>query len=74
MDSVRGKGGFATFAFIVLAVLYVFTNEVQLQVAKTLVKRLKRLSGKVEMDQEEITEKDMELLRGWRWRVILWGN
>ncbi|KAK8128909.1 hypothetical protein PG984_010017 [Apiospora sp. TS-2023a] len=50
--SVRGHGwflgGFAAVSFFVLSVLYVFENEVSLRVAKTVSKRLKRLTAKVE--------------------------
>ncbi|KAK8060784.1 hypothetical protein PG996_010714, partial [Apiospora saccharicola] len=50
--SVRGSGwflgGFAAVSFFVLSVLYVFENEVSLRVAKTVSKRLKRLTAKVE--------------------------
>jgi hypothetical protein len=69
---VHGKSGLASMAFFVFAVLYVFQNEVALRVAKTVSRRLKRLSAKVERGDEEISEKDMELLKGWRWRVLLW--
>jgi len=72
LDSTQGRSGFATIAFFVFAVLYVFQNEVSLRIAKTVVKRLKRLSAKVERGEEDLTENDMKLLRGWRWRVLLW--
>ncbi|OIW32784.1 hypothetical protein CONLIGDRAFT_630401 [Coniochaeta ligniaria NRRL 30616] len=73
-DSVHGKGRFAALAFFVFAVLYVFSNEVSLRVARTVSKRLKRLSAKIENGQEDIDEKDMKLLSGWRWRVLLWNH
>ncbi|KAH8882564.1 hypothetical protein GQ53DRAFT_753613 [Thozetella sp. PMI_491] len=73
VDSVGGTGGLASFTFIVFAVLYVFSNEVSLRVAKAVGKRLKRLSAKVER-QEELTEKDLEVFGGWRWRVLLWSS
>ncbi len=66
------KTRLASMALFVFAVLYVFQNEVSLRVARTVSKRLKRLAIKVNRGEEEISEKDMELLRGWRWRVLLW--
>ena len=74
LDSVQGRGGLASFAFFVFAVLYVFQNEVTLRVARTAGKRLKRLGAKIEEGQEDLTEKDLELLQGWRWRVLLWSS
>ena len=74
LDSVHGKSGLASVAFFVFAVLYVFQNEVALRVAKTVSKRLKRLRDKVERGEEEISEKDVELLKGWRWRILLWSE
>jgi len=74
LDSTKGKGGLVSVAFFVFAVLYVFQNEVSLRVAKTVAKRLKRLSNKVERGEEDVDEKDMELLQGWRWRVLLWSE
>ncbi|WYZ44881.1 hypothetical protein EsH8_VIII_000197 [Colletotrichum jinshuiense] len=73
-DSVLGRNSFASIAFFVFAVLYVFTNEVSLQVAKTVSKRLKRLSAKIERGDSEVVEQDMKLLEGWRWRVLMWGQ
>ncbi|KAK3934840.1 hypothetical protein QBC46DRAFT_398840 [Diplogelasinospora grovesii] len=67
------RPGLATVAFFVFAVLYVFQNEVTLRVARTVHKRLKRLSAKVEEGREEIDEKDLEMLRGWRWRILMWA-
>lgn len=64
----------AAVAFFVFAVLYVFQNEVSLRVGKTLAKRLKRLSAKLESGRDDIDENDMKLLSGWRWRVLLWGQ
>jgi hypothetical protein len=71
LDSTSGRGGLMSVAFFVFAVLYVFQNEVSLRVARTVHKRLKRLGSKVEMGTEEITEQDLKLLHGWRWRVLL---
>ncbi|EFQ33918.1 uncharacterized protein GLRG_09062 [Colletotrichum graminicola M1.001] len=73
-DSLLGRNSFASIAFFVFAVLYVFTNEVSLQVAKTVSKRLKRLGAKIERGDADIVEQDMKLLEGWRWRVLMWGQ
>ncbi|KAK3389709.1 hypothetical protein B0H63DRAFT_103196 [Podospora didyma] len=72
LDSTR-RPGIATVAFFVFAVMYVFQNEVSLRVARTVSKRLKRLSVKVEDGKEELTEDDLKLLQGWRWRVLMWS-
>ncbi|KAK5634048.1 hypothetical protein RRF57_009762 [Xylaria bambusicola] len=69
---VEGKSGFASIAFFVLAVLYVFQNEVSLRVARTVSKRLKTLVSKVEDGVEDVGEQDFKILNGWRWRVLLW--
>ncbi|KAK2614605.1 hypothetical protein N8I77_001414 [Diaporthe amygdali] len=72
LSTVRSTfGGLASVTFFVFAVLYVFQNEVSLRVAKTVSKRLKRLHTKVERGDQVITENDLKLLRGWRWRVLL---
>lgn len=72
LDTVRHGGGkFASIASIVLAVLYVFQNEVSLRVARTVSKRLKRLSNKIERGEGDMVEKDLDVLKGWRWRVLL---
>ncbi|KAF6824743.1 hypothetical protein CPLU01_10692 [Colletotrichum plurivorum] len=73
-DSLLGRNSFASIAFFVFAVLYVFSNEVSLLVAKTVSKRLKRLSAKIERGDTEVAEGDMKLLDGWRWRVLMWGQ
>ncbi|TQN70341.1 U6 small nuclear RNA (adenine-(43)-N(6))-methyltransferase, partial [Colletotrichum shisoi] len=73
-DSLLGRNSFASIAFFVFAVLYVFTNEVSLQVAKTVSKRLKRLSAKIERGDAEVVEQDAKLLEGWRWRVLMWAK
>jgi hypothetical protein len=70
-DSVFGKGGLAGMAFFVFAVLYVFQNEVSLRVARTIQKRIKKLSARIERG-EGVEETDMKVLEGWRWRVLLW--
>ncbi|KAK0621677.1 hypothetical protein B0T17DRAFT_509005 [Bombardia bombarda] len=67
------KPGIATVAFFVFAVMYVFQNEVSLRVARTVSKRLKRLSTKVENGEDDINEDDLKLLQGWRWRVLMWS-
>ncbi|TGJ83620.1 hypothetical protein E0Z10_g5151 [Xylaria hypoxylon] len=72
LDHVHGKSGFASIAFFVLAVLYVFQSEVSVRVARTVSKRLKILVAKVEDGVEEVGEQDLKLLNGWRWRVLLW--
>lgn len=72
-DSVFGKGGFASMTFLVFGVLYIFSNEVSLLVAKKMTKRLRRLSTKIERGDEQITEKDLKTLEGWQWRVLLWS-
>lgn len=72
-DSVFGKGGFASMTFLVFGVLYIFSNEVSLIVAKKMTKRLRRLSTKIERGDEQITEKDIKALEGWQWRVLLWS-
>lgn len=71
LNSVQGLEKLASFTFFIFAVVYVFQNEVSLRVAKTVSKRLKQLSVKIERGEEGITEKDVKLLRGWRWRVLL---
>lgn len=72
LSAVRSSfGGLASVTFFVFAVLYVFQNEVSLRVAKTVSKRLKRLHAKVERGDQEITQADLKLLRGWRWRILL---
>ncbi|KAJ9142808.1 hypothetical protein NKR19_g7112 [Coniochaeta hoffmannii] len=72
-NSLPGKGRLASIAFFVFAVLYVFSNEVSLRVARTVSKRLKRLSAKIEAGQDDIDEQDLKVLGGWRWRVLLWN-
>ena len=70
--SVLGKGGFASMAFFVFAVLYVFQNEVSLRVAKTVQKRVRKLTARIERGDPGIHDRDFKLLEGWRWRVLLW--
>ncbi|GAB1318663.1 hypothetical protein MFIFM68171_08873 [Madurella fahalii] len=68
------RPGIATVAFFVFAVLYVFQNEVSLRAGRSVQKRLKRLTAKVENGTEDITEEDLKLLKGWRWRVLMWTS
>ncbi|KAI0482036.1 hypothetical protein GGR56DRAFT_166225 [Xylariaceae sp. FL0804] len=86
LGSVRrgaGAGGrLAAVAAFVLAVLYVFTAEVSLRVARTVSRRLRRLSARVERGagggggsgggDDGLREDDLRVLDGWRWRVLLW--
>ncbi|OAA67924.1 hypothetical protein SPI_00119 [Niveomyces insectorum RCEF 264] len=74
LGSLHRRGGLASLAFFVFAVLYVFTNEVSLRVARTVGRRLKRLSSKIERGDEELDGADLKALAGWRWRVLLWGK
>lgn len=75
LSSVRsGLGSLAAVTYFVFAVLYVFQNEVILRVARTMSKRLKRLTAKIERGDEELSEADVKLLKGWRWRVLLWDH
>ncbi|KAL6801745.1 hypothetical protein J3E68DRAFT_434818 [Trichoderma sp. SZMC 28012] len=67
-DSVLGHHRLASIAFFVFSVMYVFQNEVTLRVAKTMQKRLKKLSQRLEYGNQEIDERDLKLLDGWRWR------
>ncbi|KAG5918470.1 hypothetical protein E4U42_006841 [Claviceps africana] len=69
---LAGRGAFAMIALFVLAVLYVFQNEVTIRVARTLNKRLKSLTERVERGDDQVGEADLRVLDGWRWRVILW--
>jgi hypothetical protein len=73
-STVRGGGAFASVAFFVLSVLYVFQAEVSLRVAKTVSKRLKKLAAKIERGEEAIGERDLEIFVGWRWRVLMWKS
>ncbi|CAK7210887.1 hypothetical protein SCUCBS95973_000941 [Sporothrix curviconia] len=74
LNSVTRRGGLASIAFFVFAVLYIFSNEVSLRVARTVGRRLKRLSTKLERGDEPLDEADLKQLSGWRWRVLLWGR
>ena len=75
LDSVSAHGGkksrLASVALFVLSILYVFQCEVSLRVAKTVAKRLKRLTARIERGDGEVGRKDLDVLKGWRWRVLL---
>lgn len=71
-DGILGGGAFAKIAFFVFAVLYVFQNEVTIRVAKTLQKRIRKISAKLERGDGTVDEGDMKVFEGWRWRVLLW--
>ena len=73
-DSLLGRGGLASVAFFVFAVMFVFQNEVSLQVARKVSRQLKKLTTKLERGEGEVGEKEMKLLEGWRWRVLLWSQ
>jgi acid phosphatase family membrane protein YuiD len=72
LEPVGGKTGLFSIAFFVFAVLYVFQNEISLRVARTMAKRLKRLSARVERGEEGLDESDLKVFNGWRWRVLMW--
>ncbi|KAI8956543.1 hypothetical protein F5Y11DRAFT_165596 [Daldinia sp. FL1419] len=72
LDSVHGKDKLASVAFFVLAILYVFQSEVSMRVARTVSKRLKKLMAKIERGNQGLGDDDLKLLKGWRWRVLLW--
>lgn len=74
LNTVTRRGGLASIAFFVFAVLYIFSNEVSLRVARTVGRRLKKLSSKLERGDEPLSEGDLKQLSGWRWRVLLWGR
>ncbi|KAJ4158714.1 uncharacterized protein LMH87_009228 [Akanthomyces muscarius] len=71
-NSVFGVGKLASIGFFVFAVLYIFQNEVSLRVARTTQKRLKQLSDRIREGDSTLEERDMRVLEGWRWRVLLW--
>ncbi|ETS73625.1 hypothetical protein PFICI_14571 [Pestalotiopsis fici W106-1] len=71
---VRNNGALASMGLLVLSVLYVFQAEVSLRVARTVSKRLKRLIQRIEIGDEVLDEKDLNLFTGWRWRVLSWKS
>jgi len=68
------RPGLGTITFFVFVVLYVFSNEVTLRAARKLSKRLKRLNARVEDGRDLLTEDDVKVLKGWRWRVLEWSE
>lgn len=62
----------AAVVMFILGALYAFQNEVVLAAARTVMRRLKVLSKKVEEGNVELSDKDLDVLTGWRWRVIFW--
>ncbi|KID76511.1 uncharacterized protein G6M90_00g073820 [Metarhizium brunneum] len=70
--AILGGGMLAKVAFFVFAILYVFQNEVTIRVAKTLNKRLRELTERVEGGDPDFNESDLRTFDGWRWRVLLW--
>ncbi|GAB0140770.1 hypothetical protein EsHS_00001383 [Epichloe bromicola] len=73
-NAILGGGAFAKIAFFVFAILYVFQNEVTIRVARTLNKRLRKLKERVERGEDDISEADLRVFDGWRWRVLLWSQ
>lgn len=71
-DGLFGGGGLASIAFFVFAVLYVFQNEVTLRVGKTLQKRLRKLEERISLGDGQVDERDLRMLDGWRWTILLW--
>lgn len=57
---------------LILGALYAFQNEVVLAATRTVMPRMKMLSEKIEEGVEDVDDGDMDSLRGWRWRVLLW--
>lgn len=71
---MRNNGALASMALFVMSVLYVFQAEVSLRVARTVSKRLKRLIQRIEIGNEALDDKDLDLFKGWRWRVLTWKS
>lgn len=74
LDTIRNNSALASVAVLVLSVMYVFQAEVALRVARTVSKRLKRLIARIEIGDEAIVDKDMDMFNGWRWRVLMWKS
>jgi hypothetical protein len=74
LDNIRNNSALASMAVLVLSVMYVFQAEVSLRVARTVSRRLKRLIARIEIGDELIVDKDMDLFGGWRWRVLMWKS
>ncbi|TWU79070.1 hypothetical protein ED733_008638 [Metarhizium rileyi] len=70
--AMLGGGILAKVAVFVFAILYVFQNEVTIRVAKTLNKRLKKLTERMGSGDPNVDESDLRAFDGWRWRVLLW--
>lgn len=70
-DSVLGVGKLASIASFVFSVLYIFQNEVSLRVARTAEKRLGLLVDRIYGGDLTLEERDLRVLEGWRWRVLL---
>ncbi|KAJ2974797.1 hypothetical protein NQ176_g5865 [Zarea fungicola] len=70
-DSVLGRSGFASIAFFVFGVMYIFQNEVSIRVARTIQKRIKKLADRIQDGDDTVEERDLKALEGWRWRVLL---
>ncbi|KAK4221961.1 hypothetical protein QBC38DRAFT_376131, partial [Podospora fimiseda] len=71
---LTGRPSIYSVAFFVFAVLYIFTNEVTLRAAKSVNKRVKKLLNRVEYGEGDLKEDDMELLHGWKWRILEWAD
>lgn len=82
LDGLRRMGWTATIFMFVLAALYVFQAEVTIRIARTIHKRLKKLLIKMEEGERlpgndsmvVMESRDLECLRGWRWRILLWSK
>lgn len=70
-NSIFGVGKLASIAVFVFSVLYIFQNEVSLRVARTTQKRIKQLSDRIQAGDYTLEERDMKVLDGWRWRILL---
>lgn len=71
--AARGRlSSLAAVAGFVFGVLWIFQSEVSLRVGRTVAKRLKKLTAKIERGAGPLTDKDLAALKGWRWRVLLW--
>ncbi|KOS23310.1 hypothetical protein ESCO_003662 [Escovopsis weberi] len=71
-EGAQKHGQWASMAAFVFSLLFVFSNEVLFRVAKTVYKRVRKTAGRIEREGE-VREGDLEVLEGWRWRVMLWG-
>ncbi|KAL5594334.1 hypothetical protein BROUX41_001274 [Berkeleyomyces rouxiae] len=71
--SVAGRKRLAGVSMFLFAVLYVFQNEILLRVSRTMYKRVRRLHDKMVRGQHMVTQEDLTVMDGWRWRVISWA-